>query len=89
MEMIGSMNPFIQKIYYFTVELEEQEYTNTNPPKFLSSLKSLIIVALGQEVKYELPKIKDPDDDPYYLEIFDNTISSILNETLPDYIFFD
>lgn len=52
MEIVASMNPVLEKYHYFTVELEEFVYPNTEAPKFLSSLKTIILLSVGEEFTY-------------------------------------
>jgi len=67
LKLIGSLNPYLIKEFPFTLSVIPSP--NTAAPKFLGTLMSPIEAVVGQESLYPLPFTKDPDGDPYFLEI--------------------
>jgi len=65
----------------------EYKYQNTDAPKFKTNLKNSFTVDLGSVTNYAFPKIIDPDDDPFTLEIV--SMDAKDGEILPYFLLFN
>jgi hypothetical protein len=65
LELIGSFNPYLYKVFPFTISTVEFVYPNQEAPKFTQNLRTPLMVTYGHQKDYLLPRIKDIDDDPF------------------------
>ena len=83
MQLVGSLNPYLQATYNFSVNLALFNYPNTEAPYFKGGLLSPLVVALNNDLSYVLPKVVDKDGD-------DSTVEAIflISAETPDFITF-
>ena len=65
----GSLNPYLKQSFDIRVSMQLLYYQNTGGPKFKGSIKSPITAYLNKELSISIPKMFDPDDDPFTLSI--------------------
>jgi hypothetical protein len=62
---------------------------NIGPPIFMDELKEIILIPNNSKSDYELPMIKDPDDDAYELSIDLQNALSFTKITNNNHLSFD
>ena len=63
MQLVGSLNPYLNVTHRFTLYMKEFKYVNKGPPQFTSPIVSEYQVSIQSDKKYQLPKVIDPDED--------------------------
>jgi hypothetical protein len=63
----ASFNPYL--FNYTSIEINVLPYPNTAPPKFTGTMMNPFTVYVGSQPAFQLPNTKDPDDDPYSVEV--------------------
>ncbi len=81
-EYSASFNPYLISITSF--ELNLLPYPNTAAPKFTGTLRSEIDVIVGTATSFKLPSSKDPDGDPFTIEV-----TYVSEDSFPSFINFD
>ena len=77
----ASFNPYL--LNYTSIELNILPYPNTSPPKFQGTLMNPYTIYVGSSEAFRLPRIKDPDDDPFSVSV------TYLAGTVPAFITYD
>ena len=68
-QLLGSLNPFMNKTHDIRLVMKVYRYPNTQAPFFKSTVKPIITVYLLEETKISLPIAEDPEEDPFTISL--------------------